>query len=128
MATILVCEDEAPVADLLSQVCRDAGHDAVATGTGEECMTKGRELCPPLMFLDVMLPGGVSGYEICRYFRELASTKAAYIVIVTARTGSEVQRTAARAGADELVHKPFRLATIESIIERVLGDGADPAA
>jgi len=121
MAIILICEDEAPVADLLSLVCRDTGHEPVVTENAEDCISKGEELGPKLIFLDVMLPGGVSGYEICRHFRDTEKTKDAHIVIVTARTGPVVERTTARAGADELVYKPFRLDTIESIIERTLG-------
>jgi DNA-binding response OmpR family regulator len=93
------------------------------TDNAEDCKTQGDAIHPQLIFLDVMLPGGVSGYELCRYFRDKAETTDAHIVIVTARTGPVVERTTARAGANELVYKPFRLDTIEGIIKRVL-DGA----
>ena len=125
MATILICEDEAPVADLLAQVCSDAGHTSVTTDNANDCMAKGMEHKPKLMFLDVMLPGGVSGYDLCRHFRDHEDTKDAHIVIITARTGPAVERTTARAGADELVYKPFRLETIEHIIARAFGDSSE---
>ena len=123
MATILICEDESPAANLLAQVCRDAGHEAVVTMGAEDCLARGPALRPPLIFLDVMLPGPISGYEICRRFREQDATKGAHIVIVTARMGTVVERTTEQAGADELVYKPFRVQTIEEIIGRVLGKG-----
>ena len=122
MATILICEDDPPIAELLADICTDAGHSPVVTRTGTECIQRALDLKPPLIFIDVSLLGGITGYRVCKQLRENKSTGSAYIAIATARTGDEVEKLAKAAGANEVINKPFSPKAIAEIVKRVCDD------
>ena len=117
-------EDDENLSTMLSEYLRGYGFELIACPNAAEGLAELDLRRYAALFLDVMLPGPISGYEICRRFREQEGTKGAHIVIVTARTGPVVERTTEQAGADELIYKPFRLKGIEEIIVRVCGAGS----
>ena len=65
---ILVVEDEAPLALLLTYNLEAEGFQVDLVDRGDEAEIHLAEACPDLVILDWMLPG-VSGLEICRRLR-----------------------------------------------------------
>ncbi len=62
---------------------------------------------PCIVLLDIMMPGGIDGLEVCRRIKAdpmLADTK---IVLVTARGQQADIEEGKRAGADIYIVKPF---------------------
>ncbi len=70
--SIFVIEDEVQVRDLIVRVLEGAGYSVTVAETGP----KGLELfgaalaVPPLVITDIMLPGGMSGFDVARRLRE----------------------------------------------------------
>ncbi len=124
-ARILIVEDEAPLAELLSYNFQSEGFRVSHTATGEDAEILVQEEKPDLILLDWMLPQ-VSGIELCRRLRSRPDTRAIPILMLTAR-GEEGDRIRGLSiGADDYVVKPFSLpelmARVKAILRRVAPD------
>jgi two-component system, OmpR family, phosphate regulon response regulator PhoB len=117
---VLVVEDEAALAELLRYNLEAEGYEVAGAATGEEAELLIRERPPDLVLLDWMLPGGLSGIELCRRLRAREATARLPIVMLTAR-GEEDERVRGLAlGADDYVVKPFSLPELMARIRAVL--------
>ena len=106
MARVLVVEDSADIADLITHYLERAGHvvDRLATGTG--VVARARNTRPDLVVLDLMLPG-MDGLLVCQGLRTDPGTAAIPVIMLTAR-GEESDRVRGlELGADDYVTKPF---------------------
>jgi two-component system OmpR family response regulator len=103
---ILVVEDEAKLADILSTGLEKKGYAVDVLGNGEEALTRLslHRADYDLVILDLMLPGK-EGSEVCREAREKGVTTP--ILILTARNETEKKVELLLAGADDYLVKPF---------------------
>jgi two-component system phosphate regulon response regulator PhoB len=118
---ILIVEDEAPIAELISVNLRHNGFQPVWAMDSESAQRELDEILPDVILLDWMLPGE-SGLALARRWRSAARTKAIPILMLTAR-GDEADRVAGLdAGADDYIVKPFSprelLARIRAVLRR----------
>ncbi|PUE56126.1 phosphate regulon transcriptional regulatory protein PhoB [Limnohabitans sp. 2KL-17] len=118
---ILIVEDEAPIAELISVNLRHNGFQPVWAMDSESAQRELDEILPDVILLDWMLPGE-SGLKLARRWRNSARTKAVPILMLTAR-GDEADRVAGLdAGADDYIVKPFSprelLARIRAVLRR----------
>lgn len=118
---ILIVEDEAPIAELISVNLRHNGFQPVWAMDAESAQREIDEVLPDAILLDWMLPGE-SGLALARRWRGSARTKAVPILMLTAR-GDEADRIAGLdAGADDYIVKPFSprelLARIRAVLRR----------
>ena len=103
---ILVVEDEADLAELVSFNLEQAGFSVRTAGDGRTALGMIKEAAPDLVVLDIMLPD-LSGIEVCRRIRQEPATAGLPVVMLTAR-GEEVDRVIGfEVGADDYVVKPF---------------------
>src|SRR5580765_7830286 len=79
--TIVVVEDDPPIADLLDLYLRDAGYRVLLAVDGERGLDLIEQHAPNLVVLDVGLPG-IDGLEVCR---QLRSKSMVPVIFVTAR-------------------------------------------
>ncbi len=107
--TILVVEDDEPIARALAGALESQGYSISRAATGAEALSKVRAQPPELVLLDLGLPD-VDGVEVCRLLRELDPVLP--IVILTARHDEIDVVLGLDAGADDYVTKPFRLAEL----------------
>jgi len=116
---ILVVEDEADLALLLSYNLEAEGYVAESVERGDEAELRLAESPPDLVILDWMLPG-VSGLEICRRLRAREATKTLPVIMLTAR-GEEVERVRGLSvGADDYVVKPFSVPELMARVRALL--------
>jgi len=126
--TIVVVEDDHNIADLLELYLRREGYRVVQAETGEDGLAAVHDQRPRLVVLDIGLPGGVDGLEVCRRLR---STTDVPVIMLTARD-EEVDRVLGlELGADDYVTKPFSprevVARVKAILRRAEGSGREPA-
>ncbi len=105
--TVLVIEDEEPIANAVADRLRSEGFDVEIAGDG----ISGVQLCarssPDLVVLDLMLPG-LDGLEVCRRIRRDAKrTEAVPILMLTARDSETDTVVGLEVGADDYMTKPF---------------------
>ncbi|PUE08126.1 MULTISPECIES: phosphate regulon transcriptional regulator PhoB [Limnohabitans] len=127
---ILIVEDEAPIAELISVNLRHNGFQPVWAMDSESAQRELDEILPDVILLDWMLPGE-SGLALARRWRSAARTKAIPILMLTAR-GDEADRVAGLdAGADDYIVKPFSprelLARIRAVLRRRVPESAGGA-
>ena len=101
--TILVVDDERPIADILQFNLVKEGYRVICAYDGEEALQKVEEEQPDLMLLDIMLPKR-DGMEVCREIRK----KYNFPIIMLTAKGSEIDKVLGlEMGADDYVTKPF---------------------
>lgn len=103
-ARILVVDDDAPLAEMITIIMRGEGYQVECAYTGAEALEKFEHWGPDLVLLDVMLPG-INGITICGLIRK---NSAVPIIMLTACADTEDVVAGLEAGADDYVAKPFK--------------------
>lgn len=119
--SILLVEDDQPLAMMLSYNLEKAGFYARVAGDGEEALAMVRDEIPDLLVLDWMVPK-LSGLEICRTLRRTKETERVPIIMLTARTAEDDRVRGLESGADDYITKPFSpkelIARIQAVLRR----------
>jgi two-component system, OmpR family, alkaline phosphatase synthesis response regulator PhoP len=120
---ILLVEDEPGLRLALIDRLHAEGYEAAAVADGNEGFRRATEEHFDLCILDVMLPGGRSGFDLCRDLRQRGLQTP--IIMLTAR-GEVVDRVVGlKLGADDYVLKPFEMAELLARVEaRLRGHAA----
>ncbi|WP_183933942.1 phosphate regulon transcriptional regulator PhoB [Sphingomicrobium lutaoense] len=105
-ASVLLVEDDRPLADLISYHFEKAGYEVTRTGDGEEALILVEEIDPDLILLDWMIEG-ISGIEVCRRLRRKSATANKPIIMLTARGEEDDRIRGLETGADDYITKPF---------------------
>ncbi len=103
-AVVLVVEDDPHIAELLDAYLRQEGHRPVAASDGERALGLFHERRPDLVLLDLGLPGGVDGVEVCRRLRRTSDVP---VIMLTARADELDRVLGFEVGTDDYVTKPF---------------------
>lgn len=116
---ILIVDDDREIRDLLSRFLARHGYRVSVAGDGRAMRKAFADGAIDLVILDLMLPGD-DGLTLCR---ELRSSSAVPIVMLTAM-GEEVDRIVGlEIGADDYIAKPFNprelLARVRAVLRRV---------
>jgi DNA-binding response OmpR family regulator len=120
---VLVVEDDASIADVISIYLRRAGYGVHLERDGAAGLASVRTLRPVAVVLDVGLPT-MDGVEVCRRLR--AADDWTPVLFVTARD-EEVDRVLGlELGADDYITKPFSPRELVARIGTVLRRGAGP--
>jgi DNA-binding response OmpR family regulator len=119
MGTIVVVEDDTNIADLVDLYLRREGFRVIQAGTGELGLAAIERERPRMVILDVGLPGGIDGLEVCRRVRAKQSLP---VLMLTARDGEVDRILGLELGADDYVTKPFSprelVARVKAILRR----------
>ncbi len=110
---VLVVDDEATLAELLSMALRYEGWEVRSAGDGFEAVRQARSFEPDVVVLDVMLPD-MDGLSVLRKLREVSPQVP--VLFLTARDAVEDRVAGLTAGGDDYVTKPFSL---EEVVARL---------
>ena len=113
---VLVLEDEANIRSFVVINLKRAGYDAIEAGTGEEALALIQQNPDvKVALLDIMLPGEMDGFEVCRRIR--AGNAQMGIIMLTARTQEMDKVSGLMTGADDYVTKPFSPAELTARVD-----------
>jgi two-component system OmpR family response regulator len=112
---VLVVDDEAVLAEMVSMALRYEGWTVRTAGDGATAVAAAREERPDAVVLDVMLPD-MSGLEVLAALREQHPQLP--VLLLTARDAVEDRIAGLSAGGDDYVTKPFSL---EEVVLRLRG-------
>ncbi|MBN1887954.1 MAG: response regulator transcription factor [Thermoflexales bacterium] len=116
---ILVVDDEPRLVRLINEILRATGYRVTCTGSGEQALKLVSVEQPALVLLDIILPGELDGYEICRRVREFSSVP---VIMITARARESDILRGFDLGADDYITKPFSakelLARVRAVLKR----------
>jgi CheY-like chemotaxis protein len=117
---VLVVEDDPAVAALLTEYLGEDGFRIEVVASGEEALTRAREEPPSLVCLDLVLSGGIDGWEVLARLKQDERTADLPVVICTAHDGREHAGTL---GAADFLTKPFSAEQLRRTVARVLPAG-----
>ena len=101
---VLVVDDDAALAEMLSIVLRNEGFEPIWCADGDTAFAAFHDSKPDLILLDLMLPGR-DGVDVCRDIRAESGVP---IVMLTAKSDTIDVVAGLEAGADDYVAKPFK--------------------
>lgn len=105
-AKILVVEDNLTLQETIVYNLARNEYEVFSAESGEKALQLARVHAPQLILLDIMLPGNLDGYDVCRILR---LETAAPIIMLTAR-GSEIDKVVGlEIGADDYLVKPVSM-------------------
>jgi two-component system response regulator MtrA len=110
--TILICEDDVCLSEVLQRQLRAGGYGTRAVGTGGEALERERHEAADLVLLDLMLPD-MDGLDVCRRLRALTL---APVIMITGRNSALDRIVGLEVGADDYLAKPF---SVRELMARV---------
>jgi DNA-binding response OmpR family regulator len=124
--SVLLIEDDEPIAEMLRSIFEREGFRLLHAESGEEALERLRSRSVNAVLLDLNLPG-IDGIETCRRLRELSRVP---VIMLTARDDEGDKVVGLGAGADDYVTKPFSprelVARVRAVLRRA--EEAPPAA
>lgn len=119
MTSILLIEDELPIAEMARGFFERDGFDFEHVETGEDGLNRLRQRPFDAVLLDLNLPG-MDGVDVCRKIRVFSDVP---VIMLTARDSEVDKVVGLEIGADDYVTKPFSprelLARIKAVLRRI---------
>lgn len=126
--TILIVEDEPPVAELVAFALRNAGLKTAVADTAAQAFGFMQQRRPQLMVLDWMLPDQ-TGLRILARLRADRNLQHLPVIMLTARAMEEDKIAGLDSGADDYMTKPFSprelVARVKALLRRKSPEYAD---
>jgi DNA-binding response OmpR family regulator len=104
--TILVCDDDPLLVDLVQYRLASRGYTVVVARDGGEALQRISEGIPDAIVLDAMMPV-MDGLELLRRIREDSATAQTPVIMLTARKQENDIVSALELGANDYMVKPF---------------------
>ena len=122
--TILICDDEPDIVSLVQKFLQLDNYNTITCNNGKEALKvleeKYEEIV--LILLDVMMPGGFSGFEVLRTIKSKDSYNDIKVILFTVKSFKEDKEKGNELGADGYVTKPFSGNELRSYIKEVLNN------
>lgn len=116
MKKILFADDDPSIQDVMSLVFADE-YEIISDMTGDKVL-KSSPLVPDLYLIDKQLGGGLDGLSICRILKSRADTMHVPIIMISA--SPEIIPEAKKAGADDVICKPFSINDVRTMIRKYI--------
>ena len=116
MPTILIVEDEAPIADLLREVLADEGYDVLQARNGHDALAILERCTSDLVLSDVMMPG-MDGRALSRAMQAHSQYRSIPLVMMSAATNALAAEDYTYAA---FFPKPFNLIQVLDTLEQIL--------
>ena len=120
---VLVVDDDASLAEMLTIVLRQEGFDSRVCPRGDRALAEFRDYRPDVLLLDLMLPGK-DGIDVCK---EIRAESGVPIVMLTAKGDTVDVVVGLESGADDYVVKPFKPKELVARIRARVRRFEDPA-
>jgi DNA-binding response OmpR family regulator len=114
--TVVVVEDEAPIADAVAARLRSEGHRVEVAHDGPAGVALIERVRPDLVVLDIMLPG-FDGLEVCR---RIQRDQWVPVLMLTARDSEADLVIGLGVGADDYLTKPFSARELAARVNALL--------
>lgn len=101
---ILIIEDDPDIAELEQIYLANAGFQTDWESDGKRALERLRQTEYQAIVLDLMLPGGIDGYEVCKQIRQQYQIP---VIMVSARSEEFDKIKGFGLGADDYITKPF---------------------
>lgn len=107
MARILVVEDQATAQKMIESILQSKGHNVSSAENGMDALDHLSRLPVDLIITDIMMPGGINGFELTRTVRNNPKLSHIPIIMITSRREVKDVEKGIEVGTDDYVVKPI---------------------
>lgn len=112
---VLIVEDDVTLQGLLVERLKAAGIEAMGVETGVAALGEAQKNVPDLVVLDIMLPGGMNGFDVLEQIKKDPRLKDIPVVVLT-NLDSEEKVALSIGAADYIIKTKISL---DDVIKRV---------
>jgi CheY-like chemotaxis protein len=113
---LLLADDSIAIQKVIDLTFTDEGMEVTTVGDGHDALEKLNQSKPDVVLADVYMPG-VDGYELCKFIKQSDRFSGVPVMLLIGTFEPFDEAKAKRAGADDIVTKPFQ--SIRQLVSRV---------
>jgi CheY-like chemotaxis protein len=113
---LLLADDSLAVQKVIDLTFTDEGMQVTTVSDGQDAMEQLEQVAPDVVLADVFMPG-VGGYELCVFIKQNERFRKVPVMLLVGSFEPFDEAEARRAGADDVVTKPFQ--SIRELVKRV---------
>jgi len=117
---ILIVEDDFRTAEMLDLALSSRGFDCVIASDGFEALDKINIGVPDVVLLDICLPGGMNGFEVCSKIKNDFCDYFIPVIVLTAMDDIKSKVYGLDSGADDYITKPYDILEVVARIKSML--------
>ncbi len=117
--TVVVVEDEPETAEMIAEMIRLSGFQAVKSMGGKTALSLIMNSSPAAVILDMMMPD-LSGLDVLRLMRRDPRLVHIPVIVVSARSRPEDIKEGLEAGATAYLTKPVTYKDLKATVQKVL--------
>ena len=127
LATVLVVDDDVSIREMLALVLEMEGYRALVAENGREALAVLAAEDVDLVTLDVMMPG-LDGWQVGDAMRAHPRTRAIPRIMISGMPVDQLMKACATRQAAAIITKPFDVAVVLALVERLLALDDVPAS
>jgi len=93
-------------------------YDLLETDSADQVLPMVLSERPDIIILDVMMPGDLDGFQICRMIKANAELAHCKVILLSARSQADDLQQGKAAGADVYITKPFSPSALVTLIKQ----------
>ncbi len=119
----LVVDDQSDIRKLILLTMESEDFELHETDNGVDALRLAQSLKPAVVLLDVMMPGGLDGYQVCEKIKQDAELKnTTKVILLTARGQRTDMERGQEVGCDAYLVKPFSPIQLLDTVDRLVGN------
>ncbi len=119
---VLYVEDHPNNRLLVQRIVQAEGQEFLAAADAETGWHTAVTHSPDLIFMDLHLPGGRTGFDLTRQLRQHPAFAHTPIIALTAFGNDEAEQAALASGCNDFLRKPADIRQIRAILRHYLGE------
>jgi len=113
---LLLADDSIAIQRVVDLTFTDEGMEVTTVSDGQDALAKLEQSTPDVVLADIFMPG-VDGYELCKFIKQDERLRGVPVILLVGSFEPFDKSEAERAGADDVVTKPFQ--SIRDLVNRV---------
>ncbi len=113
---VLIADDNPNNLTVLRKILTEQGYKVYPVLNGELALKVVHQLQPDMILLDIMMPPGMNGYEVCARLKSDRQTRDIPVLFISALGEADYKAKAFEAGGVDYIAKPFQ---VEEVLARV---------
>ena len=111
---VMIVDDTPQNLQLLEAMLRDQGYRVFAMPSGEMAIKAAAMDQPDIILLDILMPGGMDGYEVCTRLKADPNLRDIPVLFLSALSDLWDKARAFQVGGVDYITKPFQLEDVEA--------------
>ena len=121
MPKVLLIDDDPHLQEILTKVLVNNEFEIVIADDGTSGLQLAKQHRPDVIVLDIIMPG-MDGFEVAERLRRDRTLAHIPIMVLTAYAATFARRSAAKAGVEEFVTKPFSIDDFLTRLKAMMAD------